>query len=292
MTAGRDETMTNGGRTPRPDHAPDPAGAALDRLRTIRAEWRDARGLSSIARRLYGRGVAFVHVPKCAGRSVERALRRSYRWSRGHTHAGATFDHAARLRDGPADQQSLLWEATGQRAEIYAYHLALGVKCVTGHAPVSQALIDAYGGTHAFVTVLRDPVARFVSHYRYSYRSGGHGAIELQLCDFLDTPRARTFGSIYLKYFAHGAAEAEAERAARRCLDAFEVVGFLDDLPGFETALRRRLKRRVRIGHVNAGPGGAGRGPGAEIEGALRRRIEEICAPDIAIYHWARSRWA
>lgn len=265
-------------------------------LRAIRREWREARGLFSIARRAYGRGVAFVHVPKCAGRSVERGLRRSYRLSRGHVHAGVTFTHARGLMDREIttqdDRQTALQMASDQRAAVYAYQLASGIKCVTGHAPVNAETLRLYGDSHLFVTVLREPVARFISHFNYSYQSGGQGTIDLELGDFLKTARARTFGAMYAKYFAHGSATAPeaAEAEIRDCLERFGVVGFVDDMPRFESNVRAALGRKISFGHVNSTAQRRKPKP-APIDEAMKDEISRICAPDIAIYNWARERF-
>lgn len=283
--------MTQGPATPTP-----PADA-LTPLRAIRREWREARGLLSISRRAYGRGVAFVHVPKCAGRSVERGLRRAYPLSRGHVHAGVTFTHAVGLMDREIttqdDRQTALQMASDHRAAVYAYQLAAGIKCVTGHAPVNAETLRLYGNSHLFVTVLRDPVARFISHFNYSYRSGGQGSIDLDLEAFLKTSRAPTFGAMYAKYFAHGSqvAPEAAEAEVRACLERFGAVGFVDDMPGFESNVRTALGRKVSFGHVNATA--QRRKPKAPpIDQALKDEIIRICAPDIAIYTWARDRFS
>ncbi|SDZ54197.1 Sulfotransferase family protein [Jannaschia faecimaris] len=264
------------------------------RLRTLRREWLDARGLSAIGRRIYSSRVAFVHVPKCAGRSVERGLRRAHRWSRGHVHAGATFDQAAGLLGRPIadqdDRQTVLEAASDRRAAVYAYHLALGLGCVTGHAPVNAALVRLHAERHAFVTVLRDPVERFVSHFRYSYMAEGQGRIDLNLEAFLRTRRAVTFGSMYAKYFAHGVPPERTAGAVRDCLEQFAAIGFIDDMSRFERDVAAALGRRVSFGHINKTATRRSSAPSEGIDPDLRAEIVRLCAPDREIYAWARAR--
>lgn len=265
----------------------------IGELRAIRREMRTALGLPAICRRLYGKGVAFVHVPKCAGRSVERGLRKTFKLSRAHAHAGVSFEQmSARFGQPIIDQDQrldVLQNASDQRAAVYAYHLATGVKCVTGHAPVNAELLKIYGQDRAFVTVLRDPVERFISHFRYSYQAEGQGRIDLELEDFLKTDRARVFGSMYAKYFAHQTNEPN-QQEIKDCLEKFAVVGFVDQMPKFETDVRAALNKRVSFGHTNATSKRRKPKP-APIEQDQKSAIEEICAPDIEIYRWAQNRF-
>lgn len=265
-----------------------------EELRAIRREWRDARGLLSIAGRAYGRGVAFVHVPKCAGRSVERGLRKKFPLSRGHVHAGFTFDHAVGRMDqeivNQDDRQAALQMASDHRSAVYAYHLAAGLKCVTGHAPVNAEILRLYADSHLFVTVLRDPVERFISHFKYSYQSSGQGSIDIELEAFLKTARARTFGSMYRKYFAHGTTAKDAEPEIRDCLMRFGAVGFVDAMPDFEASVSGSLGRKVSFGHVNATSQRRKPAPSA-LDPDLMSEISKNCEPDMAIYQWSLSQF-
>lgn len=254
------------------------------------------RTLTYLADSLYGNGVVFVHVPKCAGTSVENALRGLYRFSRVVIHPEISFTAASLGAANEMSRHDLLNRASRFRQMLLPYHLATGVKCITGHAPLAQGVIDSYRSSHRFVTVLRDPVERFISHYSFSYKSRHHGRIDEPLQAFLDTPRAQATGVLFLEYFSETVPGeryefATAIQKAKENLEKMAVVGFVEELDRFALDVSRCLGRGLRIGHSNKTRDRNLSGH-IEVGPEQRRRIEELCAPDIEIYHWARSRFA
>lgn len=257
-------------------------------------QWRQDLPQPELVRMFYPRGIVFVHVPKCGGSSVEEGLRKAYRYSRfrvdsERSAAGvrATLGQVAPVRD-------TLIGASIMRSHVLHYALACGYACITGHAPLRPGMMEAYDASHAFVTILRDPVERFKSHYAFSHGSGKSGHIEEDLEAFLDTPRATDIGQLYLKYFGlveTGSAfdTARAVEAAKQTLDQMSAIGFLDRMDGFAEALGAIRGRPVNIGHANKGT--ARRKDRVEFSPAVVARIEAICAPDIEIYNWARARF-
>lgn len=248
-----------------------------------------------LVRMFYPRGIVFVHVPKCGGSSVETALRSAYRYSRIRVDSERSAAGAkATLPEGAAVRDTLI-SASVMRSHVLHYALACGYACITGHAPLRNNMIEAYQGSHAFVTILRDPVARFKSHYAFSYQSGRHGHIGEALDAFLDTPRARDIGTLFIKYFGLVEPGADYDVAAavarsKETLAKMEVVGFLDRMDAFAEGVGRIRGKRIAIGHENKGV--ARRAEKMQFTEAQEARIREVCAPDIEIYEWARERWA
>lgn len=249
---------------------------------------------AEFTRSLYPRGAVFVHVPKCGGTSVEEGLRRAYPLSRIRVDSERSAAAAKALLPAGAPTRDVLNAASVMRSHVLEYVLGCGYACITGHAPLRPGVIDAFGERYGFVTLLREPVARFKSHYAYSFRSGRHGEIAEALPEFLDTPRARDIAQLYLKYFAliepgqdfdTGAAVIQAKAT----LERLAVVGFVDDMPGFAASLTSALGRKVEIGHANKGE--KKNKTSVEFPPELEDRIRALCAPDIEIYAWARERF-
>jgi hypothetical protein len=240
-----------------------------------------------LARALDAR-IVFLHVPKCGGNSVRLALRDVYRslFSGGSRH---------RLHVGPGASKRAA-EALGIpvdafRDALLRYHLHEDAKLrlFTGHFPWPEGLLEAFPDV-SLVTLLRDPVAHFLSCY-YEARESGRAGETLEA--FVDGDRARRIGTRFVRAFAGPQGPAEREKphafeAARSRLATVAVIGLLEDLPGFADDFRRHFGAKLRLPHANAGTLRQ-RAEREELTEALRARIAERVAPNQAIYDFARS---
>ena len=248
-----------------------------------------------LADRMHPRGIVFVHIPKCAGSSVERALRRHYFLSRVTIDPERSFEAArAALALEPDDmtRHSILVQASEQRRELLHYHLATGYKCITGHAPLGPHTIDRFRETHDFVTILRDPVERYLSHLAYNLDGGGgHGRIDEPVEAFLERPRAKIFGSLFVKYFSGQPMDAdlstaEAITATKTRLEKMAVAGFLDRLDLFQKELSLLTGKNITIGHENRTTPSVRQD---RFSDDVIKKVEALCAPDREVYDWARK---
>ena len=249
-----------------------------------------------IRRRLaarYKTGVVFIHTPKCGGSSVERALQNYYRYSNERI-----FPIQSRAAAGvfaeTDDYAAMDAEAFQLRKRLMAYAMERGVKCLTGHTPYDPALKRRFADTHKFVTVLRDPVKRFCSNYRFGYRSGMAHQITEEIEDFVKTPKGVHFGRMYAAYYSgldlrEDLTSEEAIELAVKNLTSMDLVGFLDTMDDFQKQLRDTLGANLKIGHVNRTSDRATAWNG-EFTPDQMRLIEEACAPDIEIFKRARQR--
>lgn len=224
--------------------------------------------------------IIYIHVPKCGGSSFSPALRMRY----------LTSQAAIALNQGDprlSGTDRMLSDYSARRQELRA-HVEAGKRLITGHVQYDPKLHEGAARRYRFVTMLRDPVDRFVSHYHYIQRKHPDPARAATLEGFLDTPDAHRLASQYLFYFGghwQGPginAGALTDRAIRN-LARFDLVGDLSDPDAFLRGLRRltltpliHLRRNVAPVPLSVPP-------------KLRPRIEALCAADIAIY---RSRIA
>ena len=238
--------------------------------------------------RLHPRRVVFHHVPKCGGTSVGRALRKRYLLSQATVIAESSFRALEAFRGG-GRREALLVDVLDLREQMLLYHLFEDVRCVSAHVRFSAAAHARFADRYRFVTILREPMARFVSHHRWSFgRPGAHARIEEPFEAFLDTERARRLGATYAEYFSGLPKDADfrseaAIDAALANLGRLDAVGRLDALPAFEDALHAILGARIRVGHENRARPGEERAAVERPE--LRTKLAELCAPDLAIWH-------
>ncbi|WP_434287487.1 sulfotransferase family 2 domain-containing protein [Celeribacter sp. SCSIO 80788] len=231
----------------------------------------------------------FHHVPKCGGTSVGRALRKRYILSQATVKPDQSF-FAFEAYSGRSDREAMLVDVAELREQMMLYHMFDDVHCVSLHVPFSDIAHARFAERYKFITVLREPVARFVSHYFWSYQKpNDHARIEEDFETFLGTERARRLGASYVEYYsgapmAPDLAEPELiARAIANLRERFDVVGRLDDLPGFEASLHQALGVRIKVGHENKA-----RQPQATrktmVTPELMARAREVCAPDIAVW--------
>jgi len=176
--------------------------------------------------------IFFLHLPKCGGVSLNRALSRAF-----GPHNLAALDptagrRAAELLGEPYEEyrSSLLW-----------YYMSMqGVNVVTGHFSWSDEVYNRFCEEWTYVTLLRDPVSRWLSHYFYNrYGGGEYCAIEQDLLDFLGSRRARKMGTLYTRRLSDSHAENLDQRVeqAKSNLKKFDIIGTLDRLSEFKLKL-------------------------------------------------------
>lgn len=244
-------------------------------------------GVAKARSRLHPNRIVFHHVPKCGGTSVGRAIRKRFLLSQATVQPEATYRAEESLAPG-ANPATLLARAEALRERMFLYHLAAGVDCISAHVRFSDAAWAAYGEQAKFVTILREPTARFVSHYRWSHgRPQGHAHIAHDFETFLKSPEAIRLGAFYVYFFsgmspAADMTTAEALDRAKANLDKFHVVGFLDRLPDFQAAIKREVGVSIRIGHENRAQAEAPAENPAHAE-----RIQALTAPDRAFFEYA-----
>jgi len=225
--------------------------------------------------------IIYIHVPKCGGSSFGAALRLRFLASQ------ATIS----LNQGNAALQGedRIISDYAARADELRDHVAAGTHLITGHVQYDADLHAGPARSYRFVTLLRDPVARFVSHYNYLQRKHPNPDRPATLEAFLDTPDAARLASQYLFYFAgHSQTRApDLDHSIQRAiaaLDRFDLVGDLAAPGAFARDLRRITHTPILQWRRNAAPAPT------EIPASLHSRIEALCAPDIAIFDAVRSR--
>lgn len=231
--------------------------------------------------------IVFHHVPKCGGTSVGRSLRRAYILSQGTVTPEESFEAFTAVA-GRADRKQVIGDELEFREMMLLYLLYSDIRCVSAHVPFSDIAYEKFHGKYLFVTLLRDPVERFVSHYSWSHnRPNAHGHISEEFEDFLSTERAKALGSAYVRYFCGrpGLTPADVSAAiemAVRNLRRLDHVGFLDEMVRFQGALQHLTGKQLRIGRENVGKTRSMRE--SVMEGRLKQKVLDVCAPDREIW--------
>ncbi|MCS3668073.1 hypothetical protein GGP77_002316 [Salinibacter ruber] len=114
----------------------------------------------------------FMHIPKTGGTSVKSAFRKNREIS---TEGWVDAKETRRMMEGAAGENlcnsEYLREVFKLRQAIAVRKMRKGKSFVVGHIPVTKNMIESFP-EYRFFTIIRDPVERWVSEYRFGYEIG------------------------------------------------------------------------------------------------------------------------
>ncbi|MBU2502077.1 sulfotransferase family 2 domain-containing protein [bacterium] len=224
----------------------------------------------------------FIHVPKTGGSTINGIINRQYPRNR---IVGVGFNHLA-------SQERFLAMSPQEKA---------GVQCLRGH--VAFGIQDALPGPYCLVTLLRDPVARFLSEYKHlagrgsrvvTYPPEALASLEAHLeyrvaSNSLNLQTAQISGYLSANIIEGKRLDPLPDDALARALanlEAFDIPGVLDRFDECLLLMKRRLGWRkpvVSIRKNMAVKGARKFTPSTQ----LREEIARQAAPDLALYRRA-----
>jgi hypothetical protein len=258
------------------------------------------------------RRIQHIHIPKCAGNSVFRAMRDALKPDRTLVlDSIATYLAARKLKRCRNE-----FEFESHHLEVKQVLLSLyfeqGYGMISGHLPYSPLCQQQFGETTDFVTILREPVERLKSHVAYlifaqprtsveDYQTGkvdpGDEVVRILEREEIGIWMARS-QTIYLGGLGAGGRADLENRVpnAIAALDHHRLVGFDHNLGAFASAFEAAYQRPLTIGRENTiqsvqrDPDLLQRVTGV-LEGSMASRVREMCADDLALYEAAREKF-
>lgn len=229
--------------------------------------------------------ICFVHVPKCGGQSVKSGIQRAF---------NSPLD-VVRIKAAPSHKGASVGDQTNlhaYREDLLRYFLSDSeVGLVMGHYPCRKDTLDFFKDEWKFVTILRNPVDRFISHFLYNtHKSSEHFKQDQALDDFLKTSRAAALGELYVRYFSEypNISMEEGIKEATNNLDRFALVGVLEKLEDWKTAYQNIFGGKLSIGKSNSSPSGA-QFAKKDITASQLATIAELCEPSMQVYNYILS---
>jgi hypothetical protein len=222
----------------------------------------------------------FVHVPKTAGSTLRAIIGTQYGWQR-------VLELDGSVEQGLAD---LRRQRPSERAQIRAY---------VGHAPFG--LHQVLSARCSYVTMLRDPVERLISHHAFVVRTPSlalHQEVvangwtveeyveNCRQADYINNAQTRMLGGGLESWEPPTRSTLEA---AKRNLDRFVVAGVVERFDESVLAMRRAFGWDWPVyirGRVSSN-----RPPAGSLGHAARARIQVRNELDTELWRYATQRF-
>ena len=257
--------------------------------------------------------IQHIHIPKCAGNSIFRAMRDALKPDRTLVlDSIATYLAARRLKRcrDEFEFESLHLEV---KQVLLSFYFEQGWPMISGHLPFSPLCHSQFHQNTNFVTILREPVERLKSHVAFLIFAQPRTCVEDYYTGKVD-PAEEVYRilekeeigiwmarnqSIYLGGLGPDGKADLANRVpnAIASLDKLRIVGFDHDLTGFASRFEEVYGKPLQIGRENtirevSKDGDLLRRVYDVFDGPIKERILEMCADDLALYEAARSRFS
>lgn len=218
-----------------------------------------------------GPKVAFVHIAKCGGSSVDFALRSALAAPGQHRidrQQSISSSMASFTGDITTLQGSCQFSEhhAAHLQKIFSYYLQENWQYISGHITITEDLIKQFKDQYAFITILRDPVERFISNYIFNKLTNTK-AIMLpnslttdnvinEAKEILNSKRGWQMANSPTMYLTGRYPKDKDDAKAMQLevannLAQFKVVGFLDNLTAFEQDCAKLTGRAINIGQRN-----------------------------------------
>ena len=230
--------------------------------------------------------IFFFHIAKCGGTSIGQAIESAYKpWRNDGSRTVFRLDEdAARFAEEHARGTG-----TDVRRDLLNYALSLPTaRCAIGHFHFSTPAFERYAETWRFVTVLRNPVERWLSHYSYNRDVSSRFGIKASPEEFVETEAAAAFGRAFIDEVTGdiekgGLSLGKLTEIALARYDRFALVGCIEDTAGFARRFHEFFGHHLDIKRLNITQ--PTKRVTAEALGTdLLKRIERLCEPDLHVY--------
>jgi len=245
--------------------------------------------------------IFYLHIPKCGGVSIGQAIASKYlsldlRNDRGIVNLNAPV---SRQVIETTEGLNYPYETNDDfpilhfREKLLLYFMAQSSSIfISGHFIFSNNAYKMYGDKFKIITVLRDPVKRWISSYFFNrFKTDGHMQVNEEIEIYLETHFGISQGYELVKFL--GGADrggdytsTQAISRAKDNLNKFEIIGFLEDLDSFSSKFSDHFHVNLNIGKKNQSPAPK-QYRRSTIAPELLERIAEVCQPDIQVYEYA-----
>ena len=240
--------------------------------------------------------IVFHHIPKCGGTSIVTGLILTYYPLRFLKYRRQGFPSNLNSRAA-----SIIAEQSGVnrydfRRQLLSYFVEKGdTAFISGHYPFDKNIYQNHKDTWNFVTLLRDPVARWYSEYFWNrYKNHDYQKTEMTIEEYVESDQgimnARSFTNFLSHSDKHNIIPSVQEvQEAIENLSKMRVVGCLEDLERFRDNMKEAFGRKPLIFKRNNSPARAEQRVLPDKNSDIHKRVLELTAGDAEIYQAAKK---
>lgn len=235
---------------------------------------------------VYSNRIIFHHIPKCGGSAITRPIRLKSFLSYKKIDEDAVQNSIVAEDSIPFMERH---DAAHKFKTILARYLAeQDIALIQGHIPYFETYSQVELEKFARVTVVREPLQRFLSHFFWDKCRLNKNGIFVELPEFLETEQAQAFGSMMLRYLS--GAEwpindiPSALELARQNAKKFDVIGRLDDIESFKEKMHSRFNWKLNIPVSNVGTEQDYAGLLERSGTSLINKLQKTCEPDTRLF--------
>ena len=199
-----------------------------------------------------------------------------------------TVDASASLKGSQILEEDL-WN---YRERLLLYLLSIeSNKFVAGHFPLSERVLKNFKDEWRFVTIIRNPVDRWFSHYFFNrYKINAHFKTDLSLDQYIESADGQFIGSLYHTIFG-GSEWSKNYCLEESCNEAISMIkrihciGVVEYFDKFIDDFRKCFGIKLVSYKKNRNPLRSTE-RAKLLTDAIRNKVEKICEPDMKIYNY------
>lgn len=237
----------------------------------------------------YMKNICFIHIPKCGGTSIRSSIKKN--WLNIFLNRKLSLNHVASSKAA----ESLNVDVLAFREQLLRFYLYDPQhKFVFGHFRCTSETRQLFQENWSFVTLIRDPVKRWLSHYyfdKFRTTNVSYNKTDLGLEKYLNSEEgirnARMFIRHYTDYVPGAVLREGLVEEAVENIKGFDVYGILEDMHSFAKSYKTVTGSSLKVRESNKNPK---RGYDQDnIPQELMDQIIELNKYDINIYERIKS---
>jgi len=250
--------------------------------------------------------IVFMHIPKCAGTSVIEALRNKSEVAMVNSSKDRLITKILMQDDKPESTMPFVLQ---NRQFVFLKYLSEGKNFITGHFPFHNYALDEKYNNHIFLSVLRDPVERWISHYKYNKFTNNDPLVppfiscpldpDDELYNILNSYTGKFMAYHYCAFFGgynsfHEFDSTKTIQMAYSNIKRFNIIGFTENMQDFAGKFLVQTGIKLNIGYTN-------KTTNKDVDfskkqqindlftGEIRHKIAELCKEDYKLYNFAKT---